>query len=306
MKNKVLEFEVEKDNIRLDLFLSEKLEKLSRAYIQKLIKNEKVLVDKVIVIKTGYKLKFNQKVQVTIVFEKEIDYLKPFKLLLDIKYEDEYLLIVNKPSGLVVHPAIGHEDKTLVNALIYYNKNLSSIGEDKFRPGIVHRLDKDTSGLLVIAKDDKTHTLLQELIKQKKIKRYYYAIVNGLIKHSKGTIDAPIQRDLSNRKRYIVGDNNGKWSITHFELIKHLKNLSVLKIWLETGRTHQIRVHFKYLNHAIYNDPMYYKIQDKSYEEYGQFLCAYKLEFIHPITKKNINIELEMPKEFKKIIKNNI
>ena len=213
---------------------------------------------------------------------------------LDIVYEDEDIVIINKASGMVVHPASGNYENTLVNALIYrYN-----LDDTNVRSGIVHRIDKDTSGLVIVAKNDKTLELLTEMFKNKQIKKTYLAIVDGVINNKSGTINAPITRDVKDRKKMRVG-KDGKNSITHFYVLKTFKNNTYLSLNLETGRTHQIRVHMAYIGHPITND----KVYGKENTSFGQYLHASKLEFIHPITKKEIRVEAELPEEFQEKLK---
>lgn len=213
---------------------------------------------------------------------------------LDIVYEDEDIVIINKRSGMVVHPASGNYENTLVNALIYrYN-----LDDTNVRSGIVHRIDKDTSGLVIIAKNDKALELLTEMFKNKEIKKTYLAIVDGVINNKSGTINAPITRDVKDRKKMMVG-KDGKNSITHFYVLKTFKNNTYLSLNLETGRTHQIRVHMAYIGHPITND----KVYGKENTSFGQYLHASKLEFIHPITKKEIKVEAELPEEFQEKLK---
>ena len=213
---------------------------------------------------------------------------------LDIVYEDEDIVIINKASGMVVHPASGNYENTLVNALIYrYN-----LDDTNVRSGIVHRIDKDTSGLVIVAKNDKTLELVTEMFKNKKIKKTYLAIVDGVINNKSGTINAPIARDVKDRKKMMVG-KDGKKSITHFYVLKNFKNNTYISLNLETGRTHQIRVHMAYIGHPITND----KVYGKEKTSFGQYLHASKLEFIHPITKKEIIVEAPLPIEFEEKLK---
>ena len=213
---------------------------------------------------------------------------------IDIVYEDEDIVIINKASGMVVHPASGNYENTLVNALIYrYN-----LDDTNVRSGIVHRIDKDTSGLVIVAKNEKTLELLTEMFKNKEIKKTYLAIVDGVINNKSGTINAPITRDVKDRKKMMVG-KDGKYSITHFYVLKTFKNNTYLSLNLETGRTHQIRVHMAYIGHPITND----KVYGKENTSFGQYLHASKLEFIHPITKKEIKVEAELPEEFQEKLK---
>ena len=277
---------VEEENIRIDTYLSNKLD-ISRSKIQKLIDEEKVTVNGK-VIKSNYKTKLNDEIEI----DDELDFdisVEPVEIPLDIVYEDEYLMIINKPSGLVVHPAPGHYDDTLVNGLLFYlNKDKTK----NIRPGIVHRLDKDTSGLMVVAKDEKTMELLSEMISKKEVERKYLAIVDGVIKENTATIDAPIGRDPSNRQKMAINPT-GKHAITHIKVIERFKNNTFIECLLDTGRTHQIRVHLSYINHRVTNDPVY-----GEGDEFGQMLHSYSIKFIHPITKKELYFEQDPPKEF--------
>lgn len=284
----------ENEKIRIDKYLSEKLD-LSRSKIQKLIDNKKVIVNNKTV-SANYKIKMGDLIEVNDDLNYEINIEKE-DIPLDIVYEDADLLIVNKESGMVTHPAPGHYTKTLVNALLY-KFDISTTTD--IRPGIVHRLDKDTSGLMVVAKNEKTHEKLSEMIKNKEVKRHYIALVEGVIQHETGTIDAPIGRDQYDRQKMAVTDINGKDSITHFKVLKRYKNKTLVECILETGRTHQIRVHMKYINHPVVNDPIYNK---KKSDDFGQMLHSKSIEFIHPITKKEIYFEVEPPKEFMEKLK---
>ena len=280
---------------RLDSFLVEKLE-YSRSKIQKLIKDGTILVNDNIV-SNSYLLKVDDLITIGEINEEIMD-LEPENIPLDIIYEDEYLAIINKPSGMVVHPAPGNYSHTLVNALLYHFNSLSS---DKIRPGIVHRLDKDTSGLLIVAKNDKILEKLSALFSTKKIEKKYLALVWGIISHEKGTIDAPIGRDINNRQKYAVTDINSKEALTHFKVLKRYKEVTLVELTLVTGRTHQIRVHLDYIKHPVVNDKIYgnKKIINPNY---GQMLHAKSLRFVHPITKKELNFLVDVPKEFNSII----
>ncbi len=279
---------------RLDVYVSKNFD-ISRTKAGKLIDEGKVLVNGLSE-KASYKVAEDDEVIVNDDLNYEIKVEKE-NIPLDIVYEDEYLLIINKKSGMVVHPAPGNYSGTLVNALLY-KFDLEGVGET-FRPGIVHRIDKDTSGLLVVAKTEKALELLSSMIKEKKVKREYIAIVDGVINHEKGTIDAPIGRDKKNRQKMAVTDENGKESITHFEVLKRYANYTVVKCILDTGRTHQIRVHFSYIKHPVTNDPLYGK---EIIPEFGQFLHSKRIMFTHPFTKEKIDITVEEPKEFKEFL----
>lgn len=217
---------------------------------------------------------------------------------LDIVYEDEYLLVINKKSGMVVHPAPGNYHGTLVNALIYrFNWNT----DKNTRPGIVHRIDKDTSGLLVVAKNEEVLEKLSEMIKNHEVERIYYALVDGVIPHSTGTIDAPIGRDTDNRQKMKVTDQNSKAAVTHFKVLKRYPKNTLIECKLETGRTHQIRVHLAYIGYPIHNDPVYGKTSKTT--PFGQYLHAKKISFIHPITKEKLSFETPLPEEFESYLK---
>jgi len=284
----------EKENVRIDQYLTESLD-ISRSKVQKLIKEEKVIVNNKIV-SNNYKVKLNDSIEVNDELDFEIS-VEAENIPLNIVYEDDYLLIVNKESGMVVHPAPGNYSGTLVNALM----GKFNLSNDKIRPGIVHRIDKDTSGLLVVAKDDKTHELLGDMIKNKDVERIYVALVDGVIKHETGTIDAPIGRDPNNRQKMKVTDENSKDAITHFRVLKRFKDSTLIECKLETGRTHQIRVHMNYIGFPICNDPVYGR--GKKATSFGQMLHSKSIRFTHPITKKEIYFECDVPNEFKEYLK---
>lgn len=281
----------EETQTRIDSYLATKLD-ISRSKIQKLIKEGKVLVnDKLI--SANYLVKLNDQIQVNDELNYEIS-VEPENIPLDIVYEDDDLLVINKASGMVVHPAPGHYTNTLVNALLY-RFNITS--GDKMRPGIVHRLDKDTSGLMLVAKNEETHEKLSKMIGNKEVERLYLAITTGVIKTDTGTIDAPIGRDQRNRLKMQVTDVNAKEAITHFKVLKRYKANTLIECILETGRTHQIRVHLAYINYPIVNDPLYGK--EKNCTEFGQMLHSKSIRFNHPRTNKELYFEVEPPKEFK-------
>lgn len=297
MEEKIrIEVENLEKNERIDKYLSSKLDdSFSRAKIQKLIDEELILVnDKVI--KSSYKVSNGDVILIT---DKEEDMsVKPEKMDIDIVYEDDDVMVINKKSGVVVHPAPGNYSGTLVNGLMYLSKDLSHVNGE-FRPGIVHRIDKDTSGLLIVAKNDKAHRILAEELKEKKVKRKYIALVSGVINHDVGEIDAPIGRDPSDRKKMCVTSTNSKDAITHFRVLERYKNASLIECELETGRTHQIRVHMKYINHPVINDPVYGK---NNHGEFGQLLHAKEITFTHPTTKEVMTFSCEVPEEFNKIL----
>ncbi len=295
-----MKIEIKVDNIdglvRIDKYLSE-VDNISytRSKVQKLIDHNLILVNNKIV-KNSYKVKNDDIIEIHPLQEEEK--IIPCKMDIDIVYEDDDVMVVNKKSGVVVHPAPGNYDKTLVNGLLHYGKSLSNVN-GKFRPGIVHRIDKDTSGLLLIAKNDKAHVDLSLQLKNKTITRKYIALVEGVINHDTGTIDAPIGRDLNDRKKMAVTSSNSKNAITHFRVIDRYKNATLVECKLETGRTHQIRVHMKYIGHPVVNDPIYGK---QKINDFGQMLHAKTIGFVHPTTKEYLEFDSDLPKEFNSIL----
>lgn len=282
---------------RIDKYLGETTD-YTRSKIQKMIENGNVIVNNNKV-KASYILKENDNIEVTDYIE-EVD-IVPENIPLDIYYEDDDLIVVNKPSGMVVHPAPGNYRGTLVNALLYHTNNLSSVNTN-IRPGIVHRIDADTSGLLLVAKNDRTHNALAEAIQKKEVVREYIALASGIISEDTATIDAPIGRDTNNRKKMCVTANNSKEAVTHIKVLERYKNATLIKCKLETGRTHQIRVHLNYIDHPIVNDPVYghKKLIDKTF---GQMLHAEKLGFVHPTTKEYMEFTAPVPDKFNEILK---
>ena len=281
---------------RIDKYLGETTD-YTRSKIQKMIENGNILVNNNKV-KSSYTLKENDNVEVTDYVE-ETDIL-PENIPLDIYYEDNDLIVVNKPSGMVVHPAPGNYSGTLVNALMYHTNNLSTVNTS-IRPGIVHRIDADTSGLLIVAKNDKSHNLLAEAIQKKEVVREYIALVEGVIMEDTATIDAPIGRDKNNRKKMAVTSENSKDAITHIRVLDRYKDSTLIRCKLETGRTHQIRVHLNYIGHPVVNDPVYgyKKLIDK---DFGQMLHAEKIGFVHPTTKEYMEFTAPLPGRFKEIL----
>lgn len=284
---------------RLDLYLSEKYNDVSRSYIQKLIKDDRVLVNSKKE-KPSYKLSIGDELLLMIPEEKELQLL-PQKINLNIIYEDEGLLIVNKEQGMVVHPAPGNPDKTLVNALLYHCGESLSTLNGKIRPGIVHRIDKNTSGLLVVAKNNFVHEHLAKQFAIHSITREYEMLTVGNVDWDKMTVNKPLGRNPKNRlKRAVVID--GKRAVTHFKVIEDLNGFTYMKASLETGRTHQIRVHSSYIKHPIVGDDLYgYKIKKFSNLQ-GQMLHARKLGFIHPLTEKYVEFTSELPEDFLKTL----
>lgn len=285
----------DKENVRIDNYLSEKLD-LSRSKVSKMIKDCKVLVNGKTV-KTSYLLRLNDSIEAEDYVEEEMN-LKPEKMDLDIVYEDNDVIVVNKANGMVVHPAVGNKEHTLVNGLIYHSKLSDVNGE--FRPGIVHRIDAYTTGLLMVAKNNKAHEILAHELEEKKTYRKYIALVWGVIKEDTGTIDAPIGRDINDRKKMSVTDINAKEAVTHFRVIERYKNATLIELQLETGRTHQIRVHMNYIGHPVVNDQVYGK--RKIIDETGQCLHAAELGFSHPTTGEFMKFSCPLPECFTNIL----
>ena len=285
------------EKTRLDKYLTTILDE-SRSSIIKRIKDDKVLVNGVVA-KASLVLK-NDDVITLLPYEEPSMDVVPTKMDLDIVYEDDYLMVINKPSGLTVHPGAGNYQNTLVNGLMYYTKNLSDASGNE-RLGIVHRIDKDTSGLMIVCKDNKVHEQLAEGFKTKAIKRDYLALLVGEFPHASATINAPIGRDPNNRKMYTVTDQNSKDAITEMVVLKRYVGYTLVKCSLKTGRTHQIRVHMKYIGYPLYNDPVY---TNKNASSFGQFLHSCHLEFNHPVTHEFLSFDSPLPKEFQVFIDN--
>jgi len=287
---------VENDfDMRLDSYLATKLD-ISRSKIQKLIKDEKILVNEKTV-SASYKVMENDIISVNDELDFTID-IKGEDIPLDIVYENDDLLVINKPSGMVVHPAPGNYTGTLVNALV----GKFNLSNNDIRPGIVHRLDKDTSGVMLVAKNDWTHDKLSEMIKNKDVKRTYLALVEGVINHETGTIDAPIGRSLDNREKMAVTEINSKDSVTHFRVLKRYEKYTLIECQLETGRTHQIRVHMAYIGHPVVNDPLYGKKVGNN--TFGQLLHSRKISFNNPRDGESLTFEVDVPQEFYDIMNN--
>lgn len=286
----------ENQNKRIDQFLVEQLQ-LSRSKIAKMVQNNQVLVNGKKT-KNSYLLKMDDMIQ-TEEYQEEPMNLTPENMNLDITYEDNDVIVVNKENGIVVHPAVGNPSHTLVNGLLYHSKELSSLNGE-FRPGIVHRIDAYTTGLLMVAKNNKAHEILAKQLEEKKTTRKYIALVWGVIKEDIGTIDAPIGRDLKDRKKMAVTDVNAKDAITHFKVLERYQEATLIELQLETGRTHQIRVHMNYIGHPVVNDPVYGK--KKLIDETGQCLHAKELGFIHPTTGKYMEFEAPLPECFINIL----
>ena len=294
---KELTLNIEKSD-RLDKVLTAELG-ISRSTVQGWLKADLVKVNGEFV-KSNYKAQ-NGDVVTILKKEEEVVTIQPENIPLDIVYEDDDLIVVNKPSGMVVHPSKGHYSGTLVNALLYHSNSLSdSTSEEIYRPGLVHRIDKDTSGLLVIAKNNDVHQKLAQQIADNKMNREYIAIVDGHFAHETGVIDAPLSRHQTNRLKRVV-EKGGKHAVTHFEVLDSFADYSLVSCRLETGRTHQIRAHMEFIKHPIVNDPLYHP-KGKNATAFGQFLHAKTLRFTHPVSGEIFNFQVDPPKEFENFI----
>lgn len=297
---KELTLNLEKSD-RLDKVLTAELG-ISRSTVQSWLKADLVKVNGEFV-KSNYKAQNGDTVTI-LKKEEEVVTIQPENIPLDIVYEDDVLIVVNKPSGMVVHPSKGHYSGTLVNALLYHSNSLSdSTSEEIYRPGLVHRIDKDTSGLLVVAKNNDVHQKLAQQIAENKMNREYIAIVDGHFAHETGVIDAPLSRHQTNRLKRVV-EKGGKSAITHFEVLDSFSEYSLVSCRLETGRTHQIRAHMEFIKHPIENDPLYHP-KGKTASEFGQYLHARTLSFTHPVSGEALNFQVEPPKEFDDFIRLN-
>ena len=285
---------------RIDVYISSVDTQLSRTMIQKLIEEKNIKVNGKIV-KASYKVVSGDEIEMEIPEPKEIN-LKPQNIPLDVIYEDNDIIVINKPKGMVVHPANGNPDETVVNAVMALCKDsLSGIGGE-VRPGIVHRLDKNTSGIMIIAKNDKAHINLSEQLKNHEVKKTYIALVRGIINENEATINMPISRSKNDRKKMAV-NRDGKNAITHFKVLGRYKNkYTLLKVNIETGRTHQIRVHLSHIGHPVIGDDVYSNGKNE-WGISGQCLHAWKIEFKHPITKKKMELEAKIPEYLDRIIK---
>ncbi len=288
-----MKFKVNEENIRLDNYLAKVLD-CSRSSVTKMIKNGEVLVNEKIT-KAGYLTRLNDEISVS--HEEEDMNVTPEKMDLDIVYEDDDVIVVNKANGVVVHPAPGNYHGTLVNGLLYHSQLSDS--NDTFRPGIVHRIDADTTGLLMVAKNNKAHEILAKELAEKKTYRKYIALVWGVIQSDTGLIDAPIGRSPKDRKKMAINPD-GKEAITHFKVLKRLKEATLIELQLETGRTHQIRVHMEYIGHPVVNDPVYG--HRKLIDDSGQCLHAKELGFVHPTTGQYMHFDSELPDKFLNIM----
>lgn len=301
----IIELNIDKtqEGERIDKFLSDMLSSdertYSRSYIQKLIETGNVCVNDKNT-KTGYKISYNDLIKVMIPYPEDINIVAE-NIPLDIVYEDDDIILVNKPKGMVVHPSAGHYTGTLVNALMYHcSNNLSGIN-GVMRPGIVHRIDKDTTGIIVACKNDAAHISLSEQLKEHNITRYYYAICHNCFKEKEGTVDAPIGRHPVERKKMAINYKNGKKAVTHYEVLENFRNFAYIKCKLETGRTHQIRVHMASISHPLLGDNVYCNARGP-FELEGQTLHAGVLGFIHPRTGKYMEFSAPLPEYFEKIL----
>lgn len=288
----------DEENQRIDLFISKKTGE-TRNYVQNLIAEGRITVNERDV-KANYKVKIQDAIEISIPPPVVLD-VEAEDIALDIVYEDDDLAIVNKPQGMVVHPAPGHYSGTMVNGLIYRLKNLSTIN-GVMRPGIVHRLDKNTSGLMLVAKNDKAHNFLAKCLKEHSIDRIYYALVEGNIKEDEGEINAPLGRSEKDRKKRTVTNKNSKEAITNYWVVERYGNYTLVKLQLKTGRTHQIRVHMKYIGHPVVGDDVYGSKMNKFGLD-GQLLHSKVLGFVHPTTNKYMEFESELPDYFLKVLK---
>lgn len=288
-----------KDNERIDVYISTCLKNVSRSFVQKLIISGNITVNNKN-IKANYKIKPNDSIRIIFPKPKSFD-VKPENIPINIVYEDDDLAVINKPQGMVVHPAPGHYSGTLVNGLMYHLESLSSIN-GYMRPGIVHRLDMNTSGLMIVAKNDKSHIFLAKCLKEHSINRIYYALVEGNIKDDSGVIDAPLGRSEKDRKKRTVTYKNSKNAVTNFVVIKRYGNYTLIKLKLETGRTHQIRAHMKYIGHPVVGDNVYGHNSNK-FKLKGQLLHSKSLEFVHPTTGEYMKFDSRLPEYFTKVLK---
>jgi 23S rRNA pseudouridine1911/1915/1917 synthase len=293
-----MEIEFKGESVRIDTFLKETCQDMSRSYLQKLIKNNHVYVNGKCR-KKNYILSDGDKIDFQVPEPKELK-IEAEDIPLEIVYEDKCLAVVNKPRGMVVHPAPGNYTGTMVNALMYKLDSLSSIN-GVIRPGIVHRIDKDTTGLLVVAKDDNSHNVLSEEIKKRKTGRFYVALVHGNVKDDEGIVELPIGRDSKNRKKMAVIEKNSKYALTRYRVLRRYGNYTYLELVLDTGRTHQIRVHMSYKGHPIVGDEVYGR-RENEFKMKGQLLHARRLSFVHPESGELMEFEAELPDDFKKVL----
>ncbi|MEK3788166.1 RluA family pseudouridine synthase [Paenibacillus sp. FSL K6-1230] len=287
----------EESKTRIDKFIAEQLPDVSRSQVQLWIGDGKVLVNGQAV-KSNYKLNIGDHIELSVPEPEAVD-LQPEPIPIEVVYEDRDVIVVNKQRGLVVHPAPGHSSGTLVNALMYHCKDLSGINGE-LRPGIVHRIDKDTSGLLMAAKNDKAHASLAAQLKDHSVTRRYLALVHGNLSHDQGTVDAPIGRDTNDRKMFAVTERNSKHAVTHFMVLERFGDYTLLELKLETGRTHQIRVHMKFIGHPLVGDPMYGR--NKGIRMDGQALHAAVLGFVHPSSGEYLEFSAPLPEDIEDVL----
>ena len=289
----------EYNGIRIDKYLSILFKDKSRSYLQGIIEQGNIMVNNKHV-KSNYKLKISDEITVDMPNTTDIK-VKPEAIPLEILYEDNDILVVNKPKGMVVHPAAGNYSGTLVNALLYHCKSLSTIN-GLLRPGIVHRIDKDTTGVLLIAKNDEAHNFIAKQLKDHSMKREYYALVEGILGKNKGTIDKPLARCKNDRLKIGIVEG-GRCAVTHYEVIQQFKSTTFVRCMLETGRTHQIRVHMASIGHPLVGDQLY-SFKKHKHKIEGQMLHAKVLGFIHPTTKEYMEFQSELPSNFKSLLVN--
>lgn len=299
MRNEVFTIAPEDADKRLDVWLTAALKEFSRSYADKLIQDGNAVVNGRKV-KSGYKLKAGDMVEVNVPEPKPLE-VTAEEIELDIIHEDEDIIVINKPRGMVVHPAAGNYSGTLVNALLRHCGDSLSDINGVIRPGIVHRIDKDTSGVLVIAKNNRSHKVLSDMLKEHDINRIYIAVAEGVIMEDQGTVDAPIGRHPVDRKKMAVNLKNGRRAVTHFRVLERFADTTLLELRLETGRTHQIRVHMSYIGHPLVGDIVYGRKKQK-YDFEGQALHAGTLGFIHPGTGEYVEYTAEPPEEFTKLV----
>ena len=292
-----IQIKVTEETGRLDKLLASHLVDMSRTQLQEWITNGHVLVNEKVE-KASYKVKQGDAIEIEVPENENLD-IEPEDIPLDIVYEDSDVIVVNKPSGMIVHPSLGIVSGTLVNALLHHCKDLSGINGVN-RPGIVHRIDKETSGLIMVAKNDKAHQSLSEQLKEHTVIRRYVALVHGSIPHEFGKINAPIGRDNKDRQKMAVTKINSKEAVTNFTVIERFKDMCLVECRLETGRTHQIRVHLSYIGYPVYGDPKYGKRKDDT--TFGQYLHAKILGFIHPTTNEYMEFDSELPDYFEQKI----
>ena len=291
--------ETDANNMRIDRFISERMADTSRSYIQKLIKDELVTVDSKVV-KSNYKVKEGEWVEIVLPEPVSLD-IEAENIPLDILYEDSDVLLVNKPKDMVVHPSAGHVTGTLVNALLYHCKDSLSSINGVMRPGIVHRIDKDTTGILIICKNDKAHNCIAEQLKVHSITRRYHALVWNNVTDDTGTVDAPIGRHPVDRKKMAINHKNGKHAVTHYKVLERFGQYTYIQCELETGRTHQIRVHMASIGHPLVGDPVYGPAK-QPFKTVGQMLHAKVFGFIHPSTNEYMEFETDLPEYFQLIL----